>query len=61
MTVSDSREARVSRFQDAVDDFMSETSPSRPDRSLFEQLMVGDVRWARLTIANRSPSISFRY
>jgi hypothetical protein len=44
MTVSDSREARVSRFQDAVDDFMSEPSPSRPDRSLFEQLMVGDVR-----------------
>ncbi len=27
MTVSDSREAKVSRFQDAVDDFMSEPSP----------------------------------
>jgi len=26
MTVSDSREAKVSRFQDAVDDFMSEPS-----------------------------------
>jgi hypothetical protein len=44
MMVSDSREAKVSRFQDAVDDFMSEPSSSRPDRFLFEQLMVGDER-----------------
>jgi hypothetical protein len=44
MTVSDSREAKVSRFEDAVDDFMSELSPLRPDRFLFEQLMVGDER-----------------
>jgi hypothetical protein len=44
MTVSDAREARVSRFQDAVDDFMSEPSTSRPDRFLFEQLMVGNER-----------------
>jgi hypothetical protein len=44
MTVSDSREAKVCRFQDAVDDFMSEPSPSRPDRFLFEQLMIGDER-----------------
>ena len=44
MTVSDSREAKVSRLQDAVDDFMSEPSPSRPGRCLFEQLMVGDER-----------------
>ena len=42
--VSDSREAKVSRFQDAVDDFMSEPSPSQPDRILLEQLMVGDER-----------------
>jgi|GEM_PF-3988078 len=27
MTVSDSREAKVGRFQDSVDDFMSEPSP----------------------------------
>jgi hypothetical protein len=44
MTVSDSREAKVSRFRDVVDDFMSEPSPSRPDRFLLEQLMVGDER-----------------
>jgi len=44
MAVSDSREAKVSRFQDAVDDFTCEPSPSRPDRCLFEQLMVGDER-----------------
>jgi hypothetical protein len=30
--------------KDAVDDFMSEPSPSRPDRFLLEQLMVGDKR-----------------
>ena len=44
MTVSDSREAKVSCFQDSVDDFMSEPSQSRHDRFLFEQLMVGDER-----------------
>ena len=44
MTVSDSREAKVSRFQDAIDGFMSEPSPSQPDRILLEQLMVGDER-----------------
>jgi len=44
MTVSDSREAKVSRFQDVFDYFMSEPSPSRPDRILFEQLLVGDER-----------------
>jgi hypothetical protein len=44
MTVSDSREAKVSRFQDAVYDFMSEPSPSRPDCFLVERLMVGDER-----------------
>jgi hypothetical protein len=42
--VSDSREAKINRFQDAVDDFMSEPSPSRPDCFPLEQLMFGDER-----------------